>query len=141
MFSYIKLALFVATIGAIGSAYAYHTITVAEFKADVAKLEANNHILKENNVSLMEAAENNAAKVLELETQRDEEHLAVVNLTIKTQELEEDRKKFMRIFKDHNLTRLARAKPGLIETRINNATDAVFKQVEDHSKEIQDADM
>jgi hypothetical protein len=46
----------------------------------------------------------------------------------------------MKIFKDHNLTRLARAKPGMIEKRINSGTAKVFRQMEEDSKEVENAD-
>jgi ribosomal 50S subunit-recycling heat shock protein len=140
MFGYMKLIAIVAVIGAIGAAYAYHKVTVAELTVTVAQLEANNRTLKQNNDTLQVAAENNAAKVLELEAQKQEEQVQVAALTTRNNQLEEDRKNYMKIFKDHNLTRLSRAKPGLIENRINSATAEVFKQVEDNSKEIQDAD-
>ena len=45
----------------------------------------------------------------------------------------------MKIFKKHDLTKLARAKPGLIETRANKATDEIFKVIEDET-EPQDYD-
>jgi len=46
----------------------------------------------------------------------------------------------MKVFKDHNLTRLARAKPGLIETRVNKATASIFRTIEEESKEVENAD-
>ena len=41
---------------------------------------------------------------------------------------------YLKIFKDHDFTRLARAKPGLIEPRANKATDAVFTDIENDTK-------
>ena len=35
-----------------------------------------------------------------------------------------------KILNDHDLTRLVLAKPGLIETRINNATQELFDSIE-----------
>ena len=43
---------------------------------------------------------------------------------------------YLKIFKDHDLTRLARAKPGMIETRANKATDAIFTEVENDTKQV-----
>ena len=44
----------------------------------------------------------------------------------------------MEVFKKHDLTKLARAKPGLIETRANNATDKIFKVIEDETEPLCD---
>ena len=49
---YIKLFLLFGAIGAIGGGYAYHQVTVSKFEAGIAKLEANNRTLKENQVQL-----------------------------------------------------------------------------------------
>ena len=43
---------------------------------------------------------------------------------------------YLMIFKDHDLTRLARAKPGLIETRANKRTDEIFTEVENDTKQV-----
>ena len=43
---------------------------------------------------------------------------------------------YLKIFKDHDLTRLARAKPGMIETRANKRTDEIFTEVENDTKQV-----
>ena len=43
---------------------------------------------------------------------------------------------YLKIFKDHDLTRLARAKPGMIETRANKTTDEIFTEVENDTKQV-----
>ena len=48
---------------------------------------------------------------------------------------------YLSIFKRHDLTRLARAKPGMVEPRINNGTKKVFEQIEKDSEEVQNADI
>ena len=60
-------------------------------------------------------------------------------LTRKNQEIQQETQAYLQIFKKHDLTKLARAKPGLIETRANNATDKNFKVIEDET-EPQDYD-
>jgi len=47
---------------------------------------------------------------------------------------------YLQIFKDHDFTRLARAKPGLIETRANKATDNIFTVIEDDTKKPNNSD-
>ena len=45
---------------------------------------------------------------------------------------------YLKIFKDHDLTRLARAKPGMIETRANKRTDEIFTVIENDTKLVQE---
>ena len=40
----------------------------------------------------------------------------------------------------HNLSKLAAAKPGLIETRVNNGTKEVFESIEQDSRNIDSLD-
>ena len=47
---------------------------------------------------------------------------------------------YLSIFKRHDMTKLARAKPGLIEPRINNGTKEVFRSIEQASQEVENAD-
>jgi hypothetical protein len=60
-------------------------------------------------------------------------------LSRRNSEIEAEAKSYLEVFKKHDLTKLARAKPGLIETRANNATDKIFKVIEDET-EPQDYD-
>ena len=48
--------------------------------------------------------------------------------------LEAEKDRYLDIFRRHNLTRLAAAKPGLIQTKINKGTKDVFDSIEDASK-------
>ena len=41
---------------------------------------------------------------------------------------------YLKIFKDHDLTRLARAKPGMIESRANKRTDEIFTVIENDTR-------
>jgi len=61
-------------------------------------------------------------------------------LTNKNNELAKEKANYLKVFKDHNLTRLARAKPGMIESRINKGTEKVFRDLENDTKELMDAD-
>ena len=45
---------------------------------------------------------------------------------------------YLKIFKDHDLTRLARAKPGMIETRANKRTDEIFTVIENDTRTIEE---
>ena len=46
--------------------------------------------------------------------------------------------RYLDIFRRHNLTKLAAAKPGLIEPRMNKATKEVFDGIENDSNLISD---
>ena len=46
--------------------------------------------------------------------------------------------RYMNIFRRHNLSKLAAAKPGLIEPRINKGTKNVFDSIEKDSAFISD---
>ncbi len=65
---------------------------------------------------------------------------SILELQSKNQEIQLEMSRYLDIFKRHNLTRLAAAKPGLIETRVNKATKEVFDGIEQDSRDIDDAD-
>ena len=57
-------------------------------------------------------------------------------LQSRNQEIEAEMSRYLDIFKRHNLSKLAAAKPGLIETRVNNGTKDVFDSIEADSRSI-----
>jgi hypothetical protein len=65
---------------------------------------------------------------------------SLLDLQSKNQEIQLEMNRYLDIFKRHNLTKLAAAKPGLIETRVNNATKEVFDGIEEDSRDIDSAD-
>ena len=56
-------------------------------------------------------------------------------------QIEKEKQEYLAIFARHNLDALAQAKPGMIELRVNKATDAVFEGIENDTKEIFDLDV
>ena len=54
----------------------------------------------------------------------------------RNQEIEAEMSRYLDIFERHNLSKLAAAKPGLIETRVNNGTKDVFDSIEADSRSI-----
>jgi chromosome segregation ATPase len=135
-----KIYLIVAFIGAIAGGYSYHQVTVSKFEAGIAKLEANNRTLKENQVQLELAINTAEASLKAAEENAKKQGEAMNKLTLKNNQLQKDKDNAMRIFKDHNLTRLARARPGMIETRANKKTANVFRELENDTKELIDID-
>ena len=58
----------------------------------------------------------------------------------RNQEIEQEMSRYLDMFKRHNLTKLAAAKPGLIEPRINKGTKDVFDSIEEDSRNIDSLD-
>ena len=65
---------------------------------------------------------------------------ALNNMTARNAEIEGEMSRYLDIFRRHNLNKLALAKPGLIETRVNNGTKDVFDSIENDSKELDNLD-
>ena len=66
---------------------------------------------------------------------------ALNNMTARNAEIEGEMSRYLDIFRRHNLNKLALAKPGLIETRVNNGTKDVFDSIESDSKELDNLDI
>ena len=64
----------------------------------------------------------------------------LIDLQSKTQVIQNEMNRYLDIFKRHNLTKLAAAKPGLIEPRVNKATKEVFDGIEQDSRSIDNLD-
>ena len=81
--------------------------------------------------------EQKAAMEKQLEIMKLQEE-SLTNMNERAAVVEAQMKDYLKIFKDHDLTRLARAKPGLIESRANKATDRIFTEVENDTKLVQE---
>ena len=123
-----------------GGAYAYHTTTVSKAEAKIARLEVNVVVLKENAAKLDAAFESEKAARERAEQNLQVQLEAVSALTEKNTEMQAEMDDYLSIFKRHNLTKLARAKPGLVEPRINKGTKDVFDAIEQDSVEVENAD-
>jgi len=102
-----------------GGAWFYVTST----KATIEELTANNALLES-------IAEQNKETVRQLRQDITNEQAAIVVLNEALQRSEDSREELIRIYRKHDLTRLATAKPGLIEKRINDGTAKVFDDLE-----------
>ena len=91
------------------------------------------------------------AKVIIAQDLRDQEQRAAIEsiqnnlavtteslkgLQIQNQQYEAEMSEYLDIFRRHNIAKLASAKPGLMETRVNNATKEVFDAIEADSDRI-----
>lgn len=52
----------------------------------------------------------------------------------KTRKVQNDMRNKLKIFEEHNLRNLSREKPGLIELRVNKATEEVFREIENETQ-------
>lgn len=57
-------------------------------------------------------------------------------LQVASQQIQIEMNRYLDIFKRHNLSKLAAAKPGLIEKRANKATKGVFDGIENDSSSL-----
>lgn len=64
----------------------------------------------------------------------------LLDLQSKNQAIQLEMNRYLDIFKRHNLSKLAAAKPGLIEKRVNNGTKEVFDSIEKDSRIIDSLD-
>ena len=81
--------------------------------------------------------EQKAAMEKQLEVMKLQEE-SLTNMNERAAVVEAQMKDYLKIFKDHDLTRLARAKPGMIETRANKRTDEIFTVIENDTKMVQE---
>lgn len=138
MFGMIKMLPLILIVG--GAGFAYHKVVVNEKDNRINQQQMEIAAAVQNNVALQTAAQTNESTIRRMEQQMKQQAQAFGDLTRKNNELEADKQKYLKIFKDHNLTKLARARPGLIEPRINKGTNEVFRQVEEDSRELDEAD-
>ena len=138
MLGLIKALPLLAVVGA--GAYGYHTLEIGKRETTIAQLERNNTTLAENALRLETALETETTSRELAENNLKVQLEAVGKLTEKNTKMQAEMDDYLSIFKRHDLTRLARAKPGLVEPRINNGTKKVFEQIEKDSEEVQNAD-
>jgi hypothetical protein len=138
MFAFIKMLPLILILA--GSGYAYHQYTVNGLNTEIAQLESNNAVLKTNVITMESALEKETRAREKAENNLQNQLKAVGELTERANTLAAERDEYVSIFKRHDLTKLARVKPGLIEPRINNGTEKVFRSIEQDSREVADAD-
>ena len=103
-------------------------------------LYTENQKLIANNAKLMTATQLQEETISQLQNDMQLQTQSLLNLQSKNQDIELEMNRYLDIFKRHNLTKLAAAKPGLIETRANKATKEVFDGIEQDSRDIDAAD-
>ena len=96
----------------------------------------DNQRLRENNAQLGVAVQTQEEAIATLQNDFAVQGREITALTKKSQEAQKEMNRYLDIFRRHNLTKLAAAKPGLIEKSANKATKEVFDGIEKISRNI-----
>ena len=99
-----------------------------------------NQILQANNAQLETAVATQEEAIATMQNDFALQTAQLGELQKKSQEAQREMNRYLDIFKRHNLTKLAAAKPGLLEPRINNGTKNVFESIEEISRTIDSLD-
>ena len=99
-------------------------------------LYSQNQILQANNAQLETAVATQEEALATMQNDFALQTAQLGELQKKSQEAQKEMNRYLDIFKRHNLTKLAAAKPGLLEPRINNGTKNVFDSIEEISRDI-----
>ena len=103
-------------------------------------LYKQNQVLSANNLALEGAVAEQQAAMEVMKESYERQGKALNNLASKNAQIEQEMNSYLDIFRRHNLNQLAVAKPGMIEKRINDATNQVFESIENDSKELDTLD-
>jgi hypothetical protein len=122
--------ILMGVIGAMGLAgFMYYNFSVVPMKN---KLEEQTKVILAQDLrdqeqkATIEAIQNNLAK-----TSKE-----LTGLQVRNQAYESEMAEYMDIFRRHNLSKLASARPGMIEKRANTRTKEAFDAIEADSKRI-----
>jgi len=103
-------------------------------------LYQENVTLKANNMALEGAVQEQKLAMEAMKEAFEKQGQALQNMSRKNAQIEQEKAQYLAIFAKHNLNSLAVAKPGLIETRFNKASQAVFEGLEDDTQQIFELD-
>ena len=103
-------------------------------------LYSENQTLKINNSKLEGAVAEQKAAIVAIQESFAKQGKSLQNLQRNYNQIEQEKDQYLAIFAKHNLDKLALAKPGLIELRINKGTATVFGDIENDSKAISELD-
>ena len=96
--------------------------------------------VKAENMALTFAVEEQKKTIEVIKENFERQGKALNNLTARNAEIEGEMTRYLDIFKRHNLNKLAIAKPGLIEKRVNDGTAKIFITIENDSKQLDNLD-
>jgi hypothetical protein len=132
MFSLLKVLPVVLAVALAG--IFYHTWTLRGFENRQVELQMQIDALAQTNAVLQAASEINQRTINQMEANTRQQLSQIGDLTLQVTQVQRERDEYLGIFRRHDLTNLARARPGLIEPRINNGTADVFRQLQEDTQ-------
>ena len=99
-------------------------------------LYSENETLKDNNVKLEYAVEEQKQTIATIKESYEKQGEALMNMTRENALIEQEKAEYLQIFSRHNLDVLALKKPGLIENRMNDAIEKVMEGIEDDTEKL-----
>ena len=103
-------------------------------------LYQQNESLKIENLAFQVRDQEQTATIKAQQESFERQSSALNNMTARNAEIEGEMNRYLDIFKRHNLNKLAIAKPGLIEKRVNDGTKKIFETIEEDSKSLDNLD-
>ena len=99
-------------------------------------LYSENQTLKANNIKLEYAVEEQKQTINTIKEQYEKQGAALMDMTRENALIEQEKAEYLEIFSRHNLDVLALKKPGMIELRMNNASEKVMEGIEDDTEKL-----
>ena len=112
-----------------------YTLVINGYKGQVVELQQQLDGLAQDNAVLSATSEINTRTINDMRETNARQLTSIGSLTTQNSAILKERDEYMSIFREHDLTNLSRAKPGLIEPRINNGTRDILKQLTIDSQE------
>jgi len=103
-------------------------------------LYSENQTLTFNNMQLEVAIQQQEDAIESIREAYEKQGDSLNGMINKNAQIEAERNRYMDIFKRHDLNKLAIAKPGLLESKVNKGTKNVFDTIEKDSRELDSLD-
>ena len=103
-------------------------------------LYSENQTLTFNNMQLEVAIQQQEDAIESIREAYEKQGDSLNGMINKNAQIEAEKNRYMDIFKRHDLNKLAIAKPGLLESKVNKGTKNVFDTIEKDSRELDSLD-
>lgn len=103
-------------------------------------LYSENQTLTFNNMQLEVAVKQQEEAITVIKESYEKQGDSLNAMMNKNAKIEAEKNRYMDIFRRHDLNKLAIAKPGLLETKVNRGTKNVFDTIENDSRELDSLD-
>ena len=103
-------------------------------------LYSENQTLTFNNMQLEVAIQQQEDAIESIREAYEKQGDSLNGMINKNAQIEAEKNRYMDIFRRHDLNKLAIAKPGLLESKVNKGTKNVFDTIEKDSRELDSLD-